>query len=291
MRGRALLPRRARRSAPRPPAGGRGPRHGSAAAARPTATCSSPSTTPSTIPRRSPVQSRRDRACQPCVAGDRPGRRDHRGGRRSASGLRAGRRGHRDAGARFARRSRPSAVAEAAPSSTASRTAPCGGARPGGSSSSTASRRRSRPNRRTWPGTRSSNRVLASGCRSRPHGHARRCPPGRAARSGRGPARRALPHHHAEQTRAAQVTQTLRSPGAAIAPQPTAPAATAAGHEPRARLANARPTQSDAARRCGEARLGRHGATRSRSCSSREGPMPGTASSSSTEANAPCFMR
>jgi hypothetical protein len=41
----------------------------------------------------------------------------------------------------------------------------------------------------------------------------------------------------------------------AIAPQPTATAATAAGHEPRARLANARPTQSDAARRCGEARL------------------------------------
>ncbi len=35
----------------------------------------------------------------------------------------------------------------------------------------------------------------------------------------------------------------------------------------------------------------RHGATSSESCSSRAGPMPGIASSSRTEVNAPCFSR
>src|SRR5262249_10873843 len=34
-----------------------------------------------------------------------------------------------------------------------------------------------------------------------------------------------------------------------------------------------------------------HGATRSRRVSIRAGPIPGTASSSSTEVNAPCFVR
>ena len=35
----------------------------------------------------------------------------------------------------------------------------------------------------------------------------------------------------------------------------------------------------------------RHGATSSVSCSSRAGPIPGIASSSRTELNAPCFSR
>ena len=51
----------------------------------------------------------------------------------------------------------------------------------------------------------------------------------------------------------------------------------------------ASPAHSAAASRCGRARSKRrdHGATRSRSCSRRAGPIPGIASRSSTEVNAP----
>ena len=47
----------------------------------------------------------------------------------------------------------------------------------------------------------------------------------------------------------------------------------------------------EAVREAADEAVGVHGATRSRSWSSLAGPIPGIASSSSTDENAPCFAR
>ncbi len=109
--------------------------------------------------RRAPAR-RRARASRAAGRRDRRGRR---AGRRRARLRRAGRPGPRGGGATRARRSRWTGPRGGRSSPRTDSLAPCGGARPGGSSSNTGSCGRSGPQRTTRARTRVSNRPGRAG--------------------------------------------------------------------------------------------------------------------------------
>ena len=177
-----------------------------------------------------------------------------------------------------------------------SSTAPCGGARPAGSSSSTRSRSSTPSNRRTSAATRtakgetlaapgdddlrpggladarrrgSCGRARAAGGRpTRARGRRGRSPPGRAGASAAGGTPRPPP----QRPRRARKTRE-RDPVRRGEP------------EPHGSKRDRRPAAVE------QLLKPAHGVTRSRSCSTRAGPMPGIASRSSTERSGPWVWR
>ena len=246
---------------------------------------SSPSTTPASTARRSTVSPSRPRTSVRRSRSAKPPTPPRR--RRSASRWHAGGRGRRvGAGTcarRNPRRARARRPGRRAPARALRRCAA------GGSSSCTVSETSRSRKRSTRAGTRISY-----------------CPPRRGRDDRESVAVGAdLRRKHAAVERVepcASPPPARRAPrrGAPAAPGHGASAATPARRLRRgsrasrtARLRSERPADERSREQVRAAARGRanHGATSSVSCSSRAGPIPGIASSSRTELNAPCFSR
>ena len=105
---------------------------------------------------------------------------------------------------------------------------------------------------------------------------------------------RALPHHQPderERDRRAQAASTPREEQPSTATRPSA-GQDDHGRGARAQVRAGQPKAEAAGKQVrARAQEALHGAATSRSCSIRAGPMPGIASSSSSELKAPCFWR
>ena len=178
-------------------------------------------------------------------------------------------------------------------SPTRSRIAPCGGDRPAGSLSSTGSRIDSSPKRRIWAGTRRSNGERRAGPVTTTI--ARSAVPTSSESGLRSSASsRALPHHQPASASAIPRAGNRHAGGnddRARTLPPTAMQRHGHGRVP-PEIGRGEP---EAERRREQVRPRAEqplqGAATSRSCSIRAGPIPGIASSSSSELNAPCFCR
>ena len=169
-----------------------------------------------------------------------------------------------------------------------SSTAPWGGERPSGSSSSTRSRSRRSSKRRTSAGSRSANVDRRTGPVTTAVTAAERPISGVSTLASRASSR-TLPHH---QPASASASAQAGSRALGIV---AAPSSQRDEHDRtrRRRTNRVRQGQPDARREHEQCRPGAldQGNTTSRSCSTRAGPMPGIASRSSTERKPPCSAR
>ena len=175
---------------------------------------------------------------------------------------------------------------------TSSRTAPCGGARPSGSSRRAGSSNSARSKRLTRTGTRTANFPARAGPVTSTW--ASPASPMRAASAlWSSSFSRIEPHHTPTSASPSASAASRRAPARNGAHRTASAATTAAAPPTRTTSARPRPTQSEPGEQVrGPDRLrAHHRSTNSFSCSRRAGPIPGTASSSSTDWNAPCSVR
>ena len=199
-----------------------------------------------------PLERRGDRARDMRPEAIRQTHRCRRGGRRSANRARAGRRGRRGGRASRARRSRPPGRAARTRLPRSSSTAPWGGERPSGNSSSTRSRSERSSKRRTSAGRRSAKVDLRTGPVTTAVTAAERPTSGRSTLRSKASSR-TLPHHQPA-SRAPARTPAGEHAGRLPRRSRTRASTAAATAGARIAFASARPTHAPSTRSVGQPR-------------------------------------